>query len=212
MTWRNRIVATEERDPRTLVPNPRNWRRHPRRQAEAMRATLGTLGWVAPVVVNQTTGHIVDGHLRCELAAKLGVATVPVAVVALTVEEEQAALATLDPLGDLAVADAAALDALLVDLGDNDLLAALSDAADLVEDAPEEPQEATDGVDYTEMEEDPATEDSGATGAANAEQARYPLAIVLTQADHRTWKRYKQSLGVSGDTTAFLKLMEGADA
>jgi hypothetical protein len=67
-TWRNRITETAEVDPATLVPNPKNWRTHPRAQLDALAGVLGEVGWVADVLVNSTTGHVVDGHARVELA------------------------------------------------------------------------------------------------------------------------------------------------
>ena len=103
--WKNRIVEVGEADPRTLVPNPRNWRKHPLRQREAVSGAIGELGWVVPVIVNRTTGRLLDGHLRVSLAAGRGDATVPVAYVELNEAEELAALATIDPLGDLARRD-----------------------------------------------------------------------------------------------------------
>lgn len=88
--WRSRIVGHGEEDPRALVPNPRNWRRHPERQREAMAGALREVGWVQDVVVNRRTGPLVDGHLRAELAAAGGTPTVPVVYVDLDEREEAA--------------------------------------------------------------------------------------------------------------------------
>jgi hypothetical protein len=66
--WRSRIVVHAEVPPPELVPNPRNWRTHPAEQRRALTGALSEVGWVAEVLVNQTTGHVVDGHLRIELA------------------------------------------------------------------------------------------------------------------------------------------------
>lgn len=107
--WKNRIVEMGEADPRTLEPNPRNWRKHPQKQREAVHGAISELGWVAPVIVNRTTGRLVDGHLRVSLAAGRGDPLVPVAYVELSEAEEMAALASIDPLGDLARRDAAGL-------------------------------------------------------------------------------------------------------
>jgi hypothetical protein len=107
--WKNRIVEVGEADPRALEPNPRNWRKHPQKQREAVHGAITELGWLIPVIVNRTTGRLVDGHLRVSLAAGRGDPTVPVAYVELTEAEELAALASIDPLGDLARRDSQGL-------------------------------------------------------------------------------------------------------
>jgi hypothetical protein len=61
---------------------------------------------------------MVDGHLRAELAVADEAPAIPVTYVELTEEEELLVLAALDPVGDLAVADAGALEALLASLDD----------------------------------------------------------------------------------------------
>jgi hypothetical protein len=66
--WRSRIVGTGTEDPTQLVANPRNWRIHPEGQQDALGSVLDEVGWVGQVLVNRTTGHVVDGHLRVELA------------------------------------------------------------------------------------------------------------------------------------------------
>lgn len=110
---RSRIVATGEADPAELRANPRNWRTHPPEQRAALIAVLDRIGWVAPVTVNRTTGLLVDGHLRVEVAAERGERTVPVAYVELTPEEEAMVLVSLDPLGSMAGTDQVMLGALM---------------------------------------------------------------------------------------------------
>jgi ParB-like chromosome segregation protein Spo0J len=94
-SWRNRIVGHAEVAPADLVPNPRNWRTNPEDQQRAMAGALSEVGWVAEVLVNRTTGSVVDGHLRIELALARQEATVPVTYIELTEAEEQLVLATL---------------------------------------------------------------------------------------------------------------------
>jgi len=60
--WKNRIVGHAEVDPKTLVPNPDNWRLHPKGQKDAMEGALDEIGWVQEITVNQNTGLVVDGH------------------------------------------------------------------------------------------------------------------------------------------------------
>jgi DNA modification methylase len=100
--WRNRIVETGTLAPAEIIPNPENWREHPEKQQKAMTGALAELGWVQPVVINRTTGRLIDGHMRVALALRQGEAAVPVSWVELSEQEEKLALATIDPLGDLA--------------------------------------------------------------------------------------------------------------
>ena len=74
---------------------------------------LGDVGWVQNVVVNRTTGHVLDGHLRVELCLSRGEPMVPVVYVELDEAEEALVLASLDPLAAMAATDKAKLAALL---------------------------------------------------------------------------------------------------
>lgn len=111
--WRTRIVGHGEEDPEQLLANPGNWRIHPEAQQKALSGVLGQVGWVQSVIVNRTTGHLVDGHLRASLAMKDGAKSIPVSYVELTPEEENLVLATIDPLAAMAVTDGAKLAELL---------------------------------------------------------------------------------------------------
>jgi DNA modification methylase len=106
-------VGVADLPPRELIPNPRNWRTHPREQREALERVLDRVGWVADVILNRTTGHLVDGHLRVELAIDRGEPTVPVQLVELEPDEEAEVLLSLDPLAGMAGMDEAKLAALL---------------------------------------------------------------------------------------------------
>ncbi|GEM_PF-102136 len=118
--WRSRIVGSGDEPPDQLLANPRNWRTHPGAQRDALRGSLSEVGWVQQVLVNRTTGHVVDGHARIEEAISAGAATVPVLYVELSDEEERLVLATLDPIGAMAEADSIRLDELLAELNAND--------------------------------------------------------------------------------------------
>jgi len=118
--WRNRIVGHGEEPPDQLLANPANWRVHPKEQQQALAGALAEVGWVAQVLVNRTTGHLVDGHLRVELALSRKEPTVPVVYVEMTEEEERLVLASLDPLAAMAVAEEDALEALLAGLAPED--------------------------------------------------------------------------------------------
>ncbi len=129
--WRNRIVGHADVPPAELVPNPRNWRTHPQEQQRALAGALGEVGWVAEVLVNRTTGNVVDGHLRIELAVARHESTVPVTYVELSEDEERLVLASLDPLAAMATAEQEQLAALLAGLApaDDALRALLDDLA-----------------------------------------------------------------------------------
>lgn len=138
--WRNRIVGHGEVDPAQLLANPKNWRIHPKNQQDALTGVLNQVGWVQSVIVNKRTGFVLDGHLRVALAISAG-EQVPVVFVDLDEQEEALILATLDPLGAMAVTDEdllaglvgslevddAAIQALLDELAGNKPKAGLTD-------------------------------------------------------------------------------------
>lgn len=103
--WRNRIVGEGLEAPDQLLANPHNWRVHPQHQQSALQEVLDRVGWVQRVIVNTTTGHVVDGHMRVAVAISRGETAVPVLYVQLSEEEERLVLATLDPLASLAATD-----------------------------------------------------------------------------------------------------------
>ena len=147
--WRNRIVGHGEAPPEELLANPGNWRTHPPAQQGALAGALDEVGWVQDVIVNRRSGHMVDGHLRVELAISRGEPLVPVTYVDLSDEEEALVLATLDPLGAMAGQDKEKLQTLLADVSVDDagLLALLRSLApkagrtdpDAVPETPAEP-------------------------------------------------------------------------
>lgn len=114
--WESRITRTGAEAPDQLLANPRNWRIHPSSQQKALAAVLDSVGWVQHVVVNERTGHVVDGHLRVSLAISRGEAEVPVLYVDLSEDEEALVLASLDPLAGMAVTDEAMFSQLTADL------------------------------------------------------------------------------------------------
>ena len=138
-TWESRIVGEGVEDPEQLLANPKNYRIHPRSQQAQMEAIFDKVGIVQRVIVNRTTGHLVDGHMRVQMAMGR-IPEIPVVYVELTPEEEDLVLATLDPIGDLAASDREQLAALLDDVGQVEGLDEL--LAGLAEDAlPSEPDE-----------------------------------------------------------------------
>lgn len=92
------------------MPNPVNWRRHPKAQKDALEAVIGEVGWAGALLYNEATGRLIDGHLRREISHD---GPVPVLIGSWTEEQERLILATLDPIAALAEAESDALDALL---------------------------------------------------------------------------------------------------
>lgn len=142
--WANRIIGHGEEDPEQLLANPRNWRIHPKPQQDALAKVLDTVGWVSDVIVNQQTGHVVDGHLRVAMAISNRELSVPVVYVDLTEDEEKLVLASLDTLAHMAVTDDEMLAALLNDIkagdeGLSDLVAGLAAEMGAVLDATDPP-------------------------------------------------------------------------
>lgn len=111
--WRDRIIGEGWEAPDQLLANPLNFRVHTGDQGQALAGALGTLGWIQRIIVNQRTGHVIDGHLRVKLALQRDEGTVPVLYVDLDDNEERIALATLDPISAMAGTDKALLDELL---------------------------------------------------------------------------------------------------
>lgn len=113
--WRNRIVGYGEESPEDLLANPSNFRIHPKAQQDALRDVLNDVGIVDDVIVNRSTGFLVDGHLRVSLAMREGQPSIPVKYVDLSEHEESLILLTFDPLSAMAATDAEKLDELLRD-------------------------------------------------------------------------------------------------
>lgn len=113
--WQNRIIESGAANPEELAKgfNPLNWRGHPESQREALEEALDTIGILQRVLVNRTTGRLIDGHLRVELAILKGQPFIPVDYVELTEDEEALALATLDAITEQAQPIADKLAALL---------------------------------------------------------------------------------------------------
>src|SRR5439155_24155857 len=102
---RDRVVELRRVRAGDLRPNPRNWRRHPNHQRQALRALLTEVGFADAVLVRQLEDgalEIIDGHLRQSLDPDM---VLPVVVLDVDQQEADKLLATLDPLGSMAVAD-----------------------------------------------------------------------------------------------------------
>jgi DNA modification methylase len=122
-----------------LTPNPKNWRTHPKAQADALRGILAEVGYADALLARELPDGsliLVDGHLRAETTPEQ---EVPVLVLDIDEAEADKLLLSIDPLAALAETNAVALDALLreVDTGSEGLqqmYADLAEAADLYQD------------------------------------------------------------------------------
>jgi DNA modification methylase len=143
MKIRDRIRELRRVPASELRPNPKNWRTHPKAQADALKGVLAEIGIADAVLareLNDGSLMLLDGHLRVET---MGDQMLPVLVLDVDEAEGDKVLATLDPLAAMAVADATKLDAILreVDTGSPELqemLAALADDAGLYQDGDKE--------------------------------------------------------------------------
>ncbi len=113
MKIRDRIVELRRVRAGDLLPNPKNWRKHPKAQSDALRGVLAEVGYADALLARQLPDGslmLVDGHLRAETTPD---AEVPVLILDVTEAEADKILLTLDPLAAMAEADADALSSLL---------------------------------------------------------------------------------------------------
>lgn len=147
--WPSRIVRHARMRVADLAPHPHNPRTHPERQRLALEANIRDLGFIRSVTWNERTGHVLDGHLRLELAKASGQEEIDVEVVDLSEAEEAQALVTMDPMAAMAQVDAGYLDVILRDFQTSEaavqqLLDDEAKRAGLYRDEQEEPAETTE--------------------------------------------------------------------
>ena len=113
LQFRDRIKDFRRVRAEDLIPNPRNWRIHPKSQADALRGLLAELGFADALLTRELPDGrlmLIDGHLRKENVPPD--AQVPVLVLDVTEEEADKILLTLDPV-TMAEADTERIKALL---------------------------------------------------------------------------------------------------
>jgi DNA modification methylase len=96
-----------------LLPNPKNWRRHGRQQAVALKGLLSEIGIADALVARELPDGklmLIDGHLRAETTPAM---EVPVLILDVNEAEADKLLLTLDPLAAMAETDAGRLQELL---------------------------------------------------------------------------------------------------
>ena len=104
-----RVPASE------LLANPKNWRRHPKAQQQALQGVLAEVGFADAVLARDTPEglELIDGHLRQEV---MGDQVIPVLVLDVSEDEANKILLTLDPLAAMAEKDDDAVQELLKSL------------------------------------------------------------------------------------------------
>jgi ParB-like chromosome segregation protein Spo0J len=113
MEIRDRVVELRRVRARDLLPNPKNWRRHPKVQAAALRGLLDEIGIADALLARELPDgrlQLVDGHLRAETMPD---EEVPVLILDLDQAEADKLLLSLDPLAAMATADNERLNDLL---------------------------------------------------------------------------------------------------
>ena len=88
MKIKNRIKELRYVKASEIAPNPKNWRTHPKEQADALRGVLAEVGMADAVLARELEDGslmLIDGHMRAETFGDE-----PVAVLVLDVTEEEA--------------------------------------------------------------------------------------------------------------------------
>jgi hypothetical protein len=135
MQIRDRVQELRRVRAGDLTPNPKNWRTHPKAQADALRGILAEVGYADALLARELPDGslmLVDGHLRAETTPEQ---EVPVLVLDIDEAEADKLLLSLDPLAALAETNAVALDQLLreVDTGSEGLQQMYADLAEAAE-------------------------------------------------------------------------------
>ena len=121
MHIRDRIKELRRVRAKDLVPNPNNWRIHPKAQAAALSGLLAEIGYADALLARELSDgrlQLIDGHLRAETTPEM---QVPVLVLDLSDEEADKLLLTLDPLAAMAESDSKRIEALLQNVQTDDV-------------------------------------------------------------------------------------------
>jgi ParB-like chromosome segregation protein Spo0J len=116
MQIRDRIKELRRVRAAELRPNPRNWRKHPAVQQDALRGLLAEVGYAGALLARELPDGslmLIDGHLRAETTPD---AVVPVLVLDIDEREADKILLTHDPLAGMAEASEERLHALLANV------------------------------------------------------------------------------------------------
>lgn len=153
MKIRDRVKELRRVKASELLPNPKNWRTHPRKQRDALKGILAEIGYADALIARELEDgslQLIDGHLRAETTPDQ---EVPVLVLDVNEVEAKKLLLSLDPLAELAEKNDAMLSELLSEVNTgNDSLGEMWNNL-LAEDLP------TMGEDNAEIGEEDSYED-----------------------------------------------------
>jgi hypothetical protein len=105
MEIQDRVKELRRVKARELRPNPKNWRKHPEAQANALRGLLAEIGFAGAALARELpdgTLQLIDGHLRAETTPDN---EIPVLILDVNEEEADKLLATFDRVSDMAEHD-----------------------------------------------------------------------------------------------------------
>ena len=201
MDFKNKIIRYTIKPASDFLANPYNPRRHPERQRRAVKASLETLGWVAPVIVNARTGYLIDGHERVwQALAKGDESEVPCLEVDLDEAEEKQFLITFDAITYMAEYDDGMLANLIEQFktDNEDIRAVVADIEEIVSaQKKSEDKESKASYKFTKKIVSPAYEPRGEKPALDA--------LVDTRKYDELLKAIDAS-GVSENVKGFLRL------
>ena len=206
MNIRNRVKSLRMVPASDLRPNPKNWRTHPKAQADALRGVLAEVGLADACLARELPDGslmLIDGHLRAET---LGDGEVPVLILDVDEAEADKILATLDPLAAMADSDAAKFEELLHTVNTSsqalqELIADTAAQAGLYEDLDGSPQTVE------------ATEAAGAdTDRDYAASAIRQIVLVFEQDQYESVVEaigeHAEKFGLTNNTEVILHLLE----
>lgn len=164
MKIKNRIKELRYVKASDIAPNPKNWRTHPKEQADALRGVLSEIGMADAVLARELPDGslmLIDGHMRAEA---IGEEEVPVLVLDVTEQEADKLLAVIDPIAAMAGVNKNSLEELLTgvttDNGSlNQMLEQLAKSNGIFEREVEE--EDDEEADEDGDDDDASSEDSG---------------------------------------------------
>lgn len=204
-----------------LKPHPKNARKHSPEQLRQIAASIAEFGWGQPILADSDmviiAGHgraesqklkCVDGKWIDKTPAEIAATKAPVIVLeGLSLEQAEALR-----IADNRIAQNAEWDEELLAAAIRDIESEV-DLALLGFDDKELERLCRPAIKYIEsLNEEPESEHEPELPPANDEPPKaketFPLAIVLTVAQHREWRKYKESVGEDSDSAAFLLMME----
>lgn len=117
-TFRNRRLEIEYVATLALLANPKNSRRHTRKQVAKLIHAIGAFGFSSPLVIDENN-VVLCGNGRLMAAQQMGLSELPCVRISDLSEAEKIALSIADnKLGDESTFDDAALQTLLIELKD----------------------------------------------------------------------------------------------